>query len=239
MDQRHRVVILWAGDSRLSRVLHPNSSPSTSDQQEWTAPTLCRWKLVQRSENEIGTLREASQVMLSKDLVLLASSVSSTRTINWPPVFFAKSQLKSAVLAPPTWRVPVGLGANLTRTGDETDEDIRKSRACPLIVRLSGRFVLEIVNALEVVNKNDESIKSTADDVNATEFASDIRKWYECPKWLLMWFECDSVWSSQIKANGVRVQHVEWKGQNQVFLSFLPPPFPSTYPNLFLTLHVH
>ena len=46
-----------------------------------------------------------------------ASSVSSTRIKNLPPVFFASNQLNSAVRAPPTCNEPVGDGANRTRTG--------------------------------------------------------------------------------------------------------------------------
>src|SRR5262249_40555407 len=38
-----------------------------------------------------------------------------------PPWWRAKSQLKSAVRAPPTWRCPVGLGAKRTRTGSGSD----------------------------------------------------------------------------------------------------------------------
>src|SRR3954465_11998945 len=48
--------------------------------------------------------------------VLRSRSVSSIRSTKVPPVLRAKSQLKSAVRAPPTWRYPVGDGANLTRT---------------------------------------------------------------------------------------------------------------------------
>src|SRR5689334_16711419 len=44
------------------------------------------------------------------------ASVSSMRSTNTPPRRFANSQLKIAVRAPPTWRNPVGLGANRTRT---------------------------------------------------------------------------------------------------------------------------
>src|SRR5215467_7813009 len=43
-------------------------------------------------------------------------SVSSMRRMNTPPWRRAKSQLNSAVRAPPTWRCPVGLGAKRTRT---------------------------------------------------------------------------------------------------------------------------
>src|SRR3972149_8713610 len=43
-------------------------------------------------------------------------SVSSIRRIKAPSWCRAKSQLKSAVRAPPTWRWPVGLGAKRTRT---------------------------------------------------------------------------------------------------------------------------
>ena len=45
-----------------------------------------------------------------------STSVSSMRRMKRPPSCRAKSQLKSAVRAPPTWRCPVGLGANRTRT---------------------------------------------------------------------------------------------------------------------------
>ena len=41
--------------------------------------------------------------------------MSSTRRMSFPPLFLAYSQLKRAVRAPPTWRLPVGEGANLTR----------------------------------------------------------------------------------------------------------------------------
>jgi hypothetical protein len=49
--------------------------------------------------------------------VLRALSVSSMRSRNVPPVWRAYSQLKRAVRAPPTWRYPVGDGANRTRGG--------------------------------------------------------------------------------------------------------------------------
>ena len=44
-----------------------------------------------------------------------AVSVSSTRMMNLPPFFFARSQLKSAVRAPPTCSEPVGDGAKRVR----------------------------------------------------------------------------------------------------------------------------
>src|ERR671916_967779 len=44
-----------------------------------------------------------------------ARSVSSIRNTNVPPVLRAKSQLKRAVLTPPTCNSPVGLGAYRTR----------------------------------------------------------------------------------------------------------------------------
>src|SRR5262245_17842657 len=47
-------------------------------------------------------------------------SVSSMRRMKVPRWWRAKSQLKSAVRAPPTCRWPVGLGANRTRTGAAT-----------------------------------------------------------------------------------------------------------------------
>ena len=43
---------------------------------------------------------------------LRASSVSSMRSTNVPPVWRASAQLNSAVRAPPTWKKPVGDGAN-------------------------------------------------------------------------------------------------------------------------------
>src|SRR5689334_11525770 len=52
-----------------------------------------------------------------------ALSVSSTRRMNRPPLWRAKSQLNSAVRAPPTWRNPVGLGAKRTRTFDALTAD--------------------------------------------------------------------------------------------------------------------
>ncbi len=47
-------------------------------------------------------------------------SVSSIRSTNVPPVWRATSQLNSAVRAPPTCRLPVGLGAKRTRAGPVT-----------------------------------------------------------------------------------------------------------------------
>src|SRR3954467_12023392 len=47
-----------------------------------------------------------------------STSVSSMRRMNVPPACLAKSQLKSAVRAPPTWRKPVGDGAKRTRGAD-------------------------------------------------------------------------------------------------------------------------
>src|SRR5881296_1521319 len=47
-------------------------------------------------------------------------SVSSIRRTKAPRWWRAKSQLKSAVRAPPTCRWPVGLGAKRTRTGAAT-----------------------------------------------------------------------------------------------------------------------
>ena len=48
--------------------------------------------------------------------VFRSRSVSSLRKINVPPLARANSQLYNAVRAPPTWRYPVGDGANRTRT---------------------------------------------------------------------------------------------------------------------------
>ena len=42
---------------------------------------------------------------------LRASSVSSIRSTNVPPLWRASAQLNSAVRAPPTWKKPVGDGA--------------------------------------------------------------------------------------------------------------------------------
>ena len=58
--------------------------------------------------------RDIARVLAS---VPRALSVSSTRRRNWPPYFLTKSQLNKAVRAPPTWRKPVGEGANLSRLG--------------------------------------------------------------------------------------------------------------------------
>src|SRR3954447_19603392 len=44
-----------------------------------------------------------------------ASSVSSMRNTNLPPNRLAKAQLYNAVRAPPTWKKPVGDGANRNR----------------------------------------------------------------------------------------------------------------------------
>ena len=45
------------------------------------------------------------------------SSVSSMRRMNVPPDCFARHQLNSADRADPTWNIPVGDGANRTRSG--------------------------------------------------------------------------------------------------------------------------
>src|SRR3712207_157898 len=47
---------------------------------------------------------------------LRAASVSSMRSTKTPPCCLANSQLCSAERAPPTWNIPVGDGANRTRT---------------------------------------------------------------------------------------------------------------------------
>src|SRR4051812_17768404 len=46
-------------------------------------------------------------------------SVSSMRRTNWPPLPRARSQLYSAVLAPPMCSTPVGEGANRTLIGSD------------------------------------------------------------------------------------------------------------------------
>jgi len=53
---------------------------------------------------------------LVEAVVDLALSVSSILMINVPLCFCAKAQLNRAVLAPPIWRCPVGLGANRVTT---------------------------------------------------------------------------------------------------------------------------
>src|SRR5262249_19031499 len=50
-------------------------------------------------------------ILASAPGTLRSMSVSSTRSTNRPPVWRAKSRLKSAVRAPPMWRGPVGGGA--------------------------------------------------------------------------------------------------------------------------------
>ncbi len=52
--------------------------------------------------------------------LLRAASVSSIRRTKTPPCCRAVAQLYSAERAPPTWNMPVGLGAKRTRTGRET-----------------------------------------------------------------------------------------------------------------------
>ena len=55
-------------------------------------------------------------------------SVSSMRSTNVPPYLRAKSQLNSAVRAPPTWSGPVGLGAKRTRIGLDSSACIALAR---------------------------------------------------------------------------------------------------------------
>src|SRR6185437_10055461 len=53
----------------------------------------------------------------------LEASVSSMRSTNAPPRCLANAQLNSEERADPTWNIPVGEGANLTRTGAEEVSD--------------------------------------------------------------------------------------------------------------------
>ncbi len=54
----------------------------------------------------------------SNAAVLRATSVSSRRSTNVPPVCRANRKLNSAVRAVPMWRGPVGLGAMRTRMSE-------------------------------------------------------------------------------------------------------------------------
>src|SRR6267378_5642054 len=56
-----------------------------------------------------------SKMELTEASVLRPTSVSSKRRIIVPPLWRAYSQLKMKVRALPTWRKPVGEGANRTR----------------------------------------------------------------------------------------------------------------------------
>ena len=83
--------------------------------------------------------------------VLRAASVSSTRSTSLPPTCLAKSQLKSAVRAPPTCRLPVGDGAKRTRTS-------RPSVSAPAVFGLSS---VTAARALEWRARRPEGIGCT------------------------------------------------------------------------------
>mmetsp|Transcript_15232 Transcript_15232/g.43319 ORF Transcript_15232/g.43319 Transcript_15232/m.43319 type:complete len:220 (+) Transcript_15232:1173-1832(+) len=87
-------------NSFLSLCLYGPYSPPTSGPSSHLMPSQARSRSTACSDSRVD----------------LALSVSSTRRIIFPPMFFAKSQLKSAVLAPPTCSEPVGDGAKRTRT---------------------------------------------------------------------------------------------------------------------------
>src|SRR5712691_314370 len=53
---------------------------------------------------------------------LREASVSSIRSTNAPPRCLANAQLNSEDRADPTWNIPVGEGANLTRTPEESSD---------------------------------------------------------------------------------------------------------------------
>src|SRR4029450_6067520 len=77
-------------------------------------------------------------------------SVSSMRRMNVPRWWRARSQLKSAVRAPPTWRWPVGLGAKRTRIGVGTSVPLeepapRGAGECPDARATDRRIPEEVV----------------------------------------------------------------------------------------------
>ena len=87
--------------------LHPRGDRATSNLGSWQ-PRL------QASIGSDPYLRPFNLTKLIKgDLLALEQCHLKT---SFPPLFLAKSQLNKAVRAPPTWRRPVGDGANLTRT---------------------------------------------------------------------------------------------------------------------------
>ena len=61
---------------------------------------------------DLASVEPAVIRQLTDASVDLSRSVSSIRSTNPPPLFLLNNQQNKAVLAPPTWRSPVGLGAN-------------------------------------------------------------------------------------------------------------------------------
>src|ERR1019366_10635562 len=76
---------------------------------------------------------------------LRTSSVSSMRSTNVPPYWRAKSQLNSADRAPPTWKYPVGDGANRTLGRSRMMESVMPSggaRTRRVVARGGGASVV-------------------------------------------------------------------------------------------------
>jgi hypothetical protein len=71
---------------------------------------LNNYKSSQALQNNICPMPSAQRKHTHKD------PLPAHRRMSLPPAFFAYSQLKRAVRAPPTCRLPVGDGANRTRT---------------------------------------------------------------------------------------------------------------------------
>src|SRR4051794_17983479 len=79
------------------------------------------WKIGPSSKSS-SSQTSASRICSTFSGVERSRSVSSIRRTSSPPRPRAKSQLYSAVLAPPMWRAPVGDGAKRTRTGADGSE---------------------------------------------------------------------------------------------------------------------
>ena len=73
------------------------------------------WKIGPSSQCEPSHCR-TSWICATASCVERATSVSSMRRMNVPPVWRACNQLNSTVRAFPMWRNPVGAGENRTRT---------------------------------------------------------------------------------------------------------------------------
>ena len=89
------------------------SSSSLCTTSAWRSPRS-DWNTGSSSQSS-SSQRRASKICSTFSGVERSRSVSSIRSRNWPPLPRARSQLYSAVRAPPMCRAPVGEGANRTR----------------------------------------------------------------------------------------------------------------------------
>ena len=99
-----------------------SSRPRPPSNSRWAAAMCARrtalWKYGPSNVGSSASMpihASASMIPWVHSGRLRASSVSSMRSTNVPPRRWASAQLYSAVRAPPTWKKPVGDGANRRR----------------------------------------------------------------------------------------------------------------------------